>query len=155
VRFATSIFVVVAACAPAEQHDDPAIVPPVFGEPVLEPWLDAGFYLKWACDPGPRPSSPPAPAGLVRKCTNPIAVAATGAPSWPVDSAFVFELDDGSGGVRGHFVMRRSLPDAGSASWYWYGSEAGAVEADGWGFEGPALTACSACHALAPHDFVY
>lgn len=163
-RSATSAAVlalVAAACAPAEPHDDPAIVPPVFGEPVMEPWLAAGHYLQWSCDAAPRPAIPPAPAGMVRTCANPIAAGAASSPDWPVDSAWVLELYDGSGAVHGHFVQRRSEPAAGSASWYWYGNVDGALEADGWGFEGAALTDCSACHVLAGtggnagHGFVF
>lgn len=150
----------VVACSPAEPADDPALVPPVFGEAAIEPWLAAGYYLAWPCEPAARPSVPPAPAGLVRRCTNPIAAAASAQASWPVDSSWVFELYAGSDAatatVRGHFVMRRSQPDPGSASWYWYGSSSDeGLEADGWGLAGPPLTDCSACHAVAPHDFVY
>jgi hypothetical protein len=137
-----------AACAPAEPHDDPAVVPPVFGAAVIEPWLAAGYYLQWTCDPAPQPALPPAPAGMIRTCANPIAAAAASAANWPVDSAWVLERYDTTGAVTTRFVQRRSEPDAGSASWYWYGDDNG-VLADGWGFDGAALTDCSACHALA------
>ena len=153
-----------AACAPADRDDDPTVVPPVFGADVLQPWLAAGFYKAdpWMCQTAPHPTSGLSPHGTSRTCRNPIASAAGSAADWPVDSAWVTELYAGSGAQRGFTVMRRSEPDAGSASWYWFQEVDGAApNADGWGFEGPPLTECSACHVMAGmgsnpgHGFVF
>ncbi len=160
-RFASSALLALVACAPAEPSDDPAIVPPVFGQAVMDPWLASGFYLKWSCDAAPRQSLGISPHGVIRTCTNPIAEAALTAAEWPVDSAWVTELYDGSGTLHGHSVQRRSEPEDGSSSWYWYQISDDVLEANGWGLDGPPLTDCSACHVLAGtgsnagHGFVF
>ena len=152
------------ACSPGEPHDDPAVVPPVFGADVLQPWLAAGVYKAggWTCEAAPHATSGLSPHGTIRTCTNPVALAAAAAADWPVDSAWVTELYAGSGALRGFTVMRRSEPTAGSASWYWFQeADSAAPSADGWGFEGAPLTDCSACHVLAGtgsnrgHGFVF
>jgi hypothetical protein len=166
VRSATSAVALVAvgvlgACKPAEPTDDPALVPPVFGEPVIEPWLDAGHYKSWDCDAAPRDSAGLSPHGVVRTCTNPVAAAAAAGADWPVDSAFVMELYEPTGELRGRSVQRRSEPGGAGDSWYWYLNAGGALAADGWGFEGPARDDCSSCHVLAGtagnpgHGFVF
>jgi hypothetical protein len=138
------------------------------GQDAIEAWFDAGHYLGWTCEPAAHDAQAPSPHGRVRQCANPITA------SDPLgmdlrDAALVLELTDETGAIVGRGAQRHTGDGADGASWYWYMRvpatsetvhDAGGLAADGWGFDGPAATYCSGCHATAGatqpgHDFVF
>lgn len=156
---ALALTALVAACAAPPDTEDRAIVPPLRGQASIEAWLDAGYYQAWTCEPAAHDAVAPSPHGRVRVCGNPIVTAAGPAQ---VDAALVLELVDG-GAVVGRGAQRHTRSGRDGATWYWYLQvpatsetvhDATGLAADGWGFEGPAQTYCSACHATAA-DFVF
>ncbi|HEX4423653.1 MAG TPA: hypothetical protein VH165_37340 [Kofleriaceae bacterium] len=160
----------IAACAPPSTADDPDVVPPVLGQAAIEAWFDAGHYLRWACEPAAHDAAAPSPHGRIRLCANPIA---TGDPLGvaQIDAALVLEIVDPGGAIVGRGAQRHTRTQTGGVAdgsadgsdWYWYMRvpadsatvhDASGLAADGWGFEGPPQTYCSACHQMAP-DLVF
>lgn len=129
---------------------DDAELPPR-GEADLAPWIDAGFYLDWACEPAPvdvRLGSPHRPA--TRTCSN-AAMLGGGTGEYPVGAAAVKELYGAGGAIIGYAVSRKLEVGQGAAGWYWYERFAGrSPNADGVG-----QGSCPACHAAAVRDYVY
>ena len=159
---------VVAACVPPSGEDDPAQVPPVHGAESIEAWLATGAYLAWACEPARHPAFDPSPHGIVRVCTNALAADETPAEHH-VDASLVIEIYDDAGNLVGHGAQRHTISGHDGSSWYWFmrvpptsatKHDATGLAADGWGFDGPALTLCSECHRQAGvghsgRDFVW
>lgn len=160
---ATIVSVVVVAalvggCLPAADEVDGSQLPPTEGHDAIEAWLAEGHYRRWSCDPLPRPARLPSIDGTIRVCANDMMIATTSG-EFPVDAAAVKEIHDPAGAaIIGYSVERHTRPGAGGETWYWYErgpldgpephDERGVV-ADGWGFDGPAVDQCVACHSLA------
>ena len=121
---------------------------PPQGHAALAPWLAAGHYKAWACEPAPHPARPPGAHGENRICSNAL-LSATASGDYPVGAAAVKELVR-SGAVTGYAVGVKIAAPASGQSWYWYEAIGASVIADG---VNRAL--CSNCHAGAPRDFVF
>ncbi len=129
--------------------DDPELPPR--GEADLEPWLAAGFYLAWRCEPGPvevRLGSPHRPA--TRTCSNALVIGAP-AGEFPIGAASVKEMFDADGRIMGLGVSRKLALGAGSSGWYWY-ERLGDRSPNA---DGVDQGSCPACHTAAGRDFVY
>src|SRR5262245_22561017 len=143
------VLALLAGCA-AGFDDDPGDpeVPPR-GRDDLEPWIVAGHYLAWRCEPVPvdvRLGSPHRPR--TRTCSHQLARAA-GDGERPVGAASVKEMYDDAG-IMGYGVSRKVAP-GGAAGWYWYERlRDRAPNADGMN-DG----SCPGCHAGAARDFTF
>jgi hypothetical protein len=135
--------------------DDPTSpdVPPR-GQALLTPWLAAGYYKSWPCEPMPHPEAYPSNHGYNRTCNNPILHGAPpGIGNYPLDSASVKELYlSDLVTLRGYAVSRKINDNLGDG-WYWYEIDTGVVSADGMATE--MVNGCVGCHQCAPRDFVY
>jgi len=128
--------------------DDPELPPR--GEADIEPWIDAGHYLAWRCEPVPvevRLGSPHRPQ--TRTCSNQLALA-PGTGEFPVGAASVKEMYDDAGEIMGYGVSRK-VELGGAPGWYWYERlRERNPNADGMN-EG----SCPGCHAGAARDFTF
>jgi hypothetical protein len=148
-----------AACGGGDDLDDPADDPtddpqqPPRGAARVTTWIEAGFYLGWACEPEPHAARPPSPHGTNRICSN-AAIADASEGPFAVGAAAVKELRDDSG-IIGYAVYRKLADEGDGDNWYWYEVAGGEVIADGDGSGGPARAICVDCHSHAPRDFVF
>lgn len=124
-----------------EALDDPQLPPR--GDAAIGPWLEAGYYLDWACEPERHGAGPRGAHRDNRICTNAVLAAAEGGP-FPVGSVSVKELYDGSS-IRG-FAVGRKLDEG----WYWYERDGSTLYADSTG-----AGLCADCHEDAPEDNVF
>src|SRR5574337_639209 len=106
-RFIGSVLVL-AACAPTPNADDPRAVPPLDGDDAIAAWFDAGYYLAWPCEEMAHDAPP---HGRIRVCANAIAMQ-HGVEA--VDASIVAELPDGRA------AQRHTGADATGDAWYWY-----------------------------------
>jgi hypothetical protein len=152
------VLAAIAGCAAKSDADDPALVPPLLGEDSIEAWFAEGHYQAWTCEAMPHAAIAPSPHGVVRQCINPIAELSTGDVQ-AIDASLVLEIVDAGGAVVGHGAMRHTRGGMDPEDWYWYmhvpadnatTHDATGLAADGWGFEGPPMTYCGACHQAAP-----
>jgi hypothetical protein len=152
-----SSLVALAVAAIACTHDplrfgDPTGDPelPPRGEADIEPWLRAGHYLMWRCEPVPvnvRLGSPHRPQ--TRTCSNQLA-RSPGAGELPIGAASVKEMYDDRGAIMGYGVSRK-VETGGADGWYWYERLRNRnPNADGMG-DG----SCPGCHVDATRDFTF
>jgi hypothetical protein len=140
--------------APVDFH-----LPPE-GHAAMTPWLAAGHYRSWHCEPAPHATRPPGAHGRTRICSNDALSNASGDGAYPVGAAAVKELwraggDGADGAIQGYAVYRKVAAGGGAASWYWYEIERGSLYADGRGDSGAARDLCVSCHEDAPRDHVF
>ena len=138
---------------------DPQL-PPTSSANELTAWADAEVYKQWACESAPHDARSPSPHGRNRICSN-AKLSAHGAGEYPVGSATVKELFDGSGKLTGRAIAVKLKAGAGEA-WYWYEKLGSSVVVSGLGDSGDAKTVCVGCHAGAGsdaqhsgHDLIY
>jgi hypothetical protein len=134
--------------------DDPQLPPE--GHAAIGPWIAAGHYKSWACEPEPHASRPPGAHGRTRICSNDALSNAAGEDAYPVGAAAVKELRRGADDAIGGYAIYRKVgaSDKG-VGWYWYEVIGTSVVADGRGDKGDAKDVCASCHEAAPRDFVY
>jgi hypothetical protein len=125
---------------------DPQLPPR--GDAALRPWLAAGHYLAWACEPAPHPARPPGAHGDNRICSNAM-LSGSASGRYPIGAASVKELHR-QGSLAGYAVGIKVADSADASSWYWYEAIGGSVIADGAG-----RPLCANCHAGAPRDNVF
>lgn len=135
-------------------------VPPTTSAADVGAWLKMGAYTTWHCEPAAHPARSPSPHGTNRICSND-ALSGAGLGEYPVDSAAVKEILDGTT-VVGYAVYRHVRAGAGGDSWFWYEQQGGSVGAIGLGDKGTPHDVCVGCHGKAGsdaqhpgHDFVY
>lgn len=126
--------------------DDPQLPPR--GDAAVAPWLAAGYYLEWACEPAPHDPAPRSAHRTNRICSNALHSAST-AGSFPVGAVSVKELYE-DGEIRGYAVARKLTAGTARDTWYWYERDGGTLYADSTGEE-----LCADCHEDAPRDHVF
>jgi hypothetical protein len=136
--------------------DDPTNpdVPPR-GDALLTPWLAAGYYKDWTCEPAVHPPEYPSNHGDNRTCNNSILhTAPPGVGNFPLNAASVKEMyADDDVTILGYAVSRKINDNLGDG-WYWYQKTAGSgVTADG--MADAMVSPCYACHQCAPRDFTF
>lgn len=147
-----TIALLLAACSEPLSFGDPVDDPelPPRGEADVEPWIDAGHYLAWSCEPAPvdvRLGSPHRPA--TRTCSNQL-VRTPGTGELPVGAASVKEMYDDAGAIMGYGVSRK-VEAGGPAGWYWYER----LRDRDPNADGMNVGSCPACHMGAERDFTY
>jgi len=142
-----------AVDAPPATDDlnDPDVPPR--GEALLIPWLAAGHYKAWACEPAPHPEVFPSNHGDNRTCNNSILHTAPPAiGNYPLDSASVKELYADDDVTIIAYAVSRKINDNLGDGWYWFENKPGFV-VDGQAV--PAANPCTACHQCARRDFTF
>jgi hypothetical protein len=136
-----------------DNPNDPELPPR--GEALLMPWIAAGYYKAWACEPSPHGEVFPSNHGPNRTCTNSIleAVPAGGIGNYPLNVASVKELYGADMTTIIGYAVDRKINDLLGDGWYWYEDYNGQITADGMATE--MIEVCTACHQCAPRDFVY
>jgi hypothetical protein len=120
---------------------DPELPPT--GASAIVPWLEAGLYKGWKCEPAPHPAAAGSAHSANRICSN-AKLSGHGDGPYPVGAANVKELYTGAN-ITGYAVMIK-----GPSSWYYYERLGASVVADG-----NDVPLCQGCHARAPKDSVY
>lgn len=117
------------------------------------PWLAAGHYKTWACEPAPHAEVYPSNHGDNLACNNSILhTAPAGIGNYPLDAASVKELYAFDDVTRVGYSVSRKITDDLGDGWYWFEVKDGKIT-DGMATE--PTTACTACHQCAPRDFTY
>jgi hypothetical protein len=131
---------------------------PEFDVPVeaaaLQQWLIDGNYLDFASESAIHAST--GPHGRVRIYVNPTLENATDSTNWPIGSAAIKELYNGSDELTGWAVEVKinddSSPEGFGDGWYWY--EVFSTEPDATPVaDGTGAVGCTGCHS-AGNDFV-
>jgi len=141
-----------AACAddPIDYGDD-VLDPqnPPRGEGDIEPWIAAGHYTTWSCEPASHEKAENSPHPRNRICSNDVLSAAVaGSGELPLGAASVKELLDESDVLIGYAVSRK-IDGSGKDGWYWYEKHSKRVFADGMG-----AGSCPLCHEAA-RDYTF
>jgi hypothetical protein len=121
---------------------------PPQGRRLLDPWLAAGHYKSWKCEPAPVNARSGSPHGRTRICSNDLA-SRHGAGPYPVGAASVKEIYYG-GRIGVYAVSVKISPGTTGNAWYWYEQN---------DMEGVGAPGCAGCHSRAErgggHDYVY
>jgi hypothetical protein len=113
-------------------------------------WLATGEYLTWQCEEATHPARPGSGHARNRICSNDLLSTTPDGAPFPVGSATVKELLDGSDHIIGYAFMEKAGASDGGRGWYWYEVVGASTYAASYG-----SSLCAGCHRGAAHDFVF
>ena len=124
-------------------------LPPIGSATELEQWLATGAYKQWACEKDPHPARSGSAHVANRICSNDL-LSGSASGEFPIGSASVKELYDGSGRITGYAVGVRTQAGALDGAWFWYERVGTTTYANGAG-----VPLCANCHRGAPRDYIF